>query len=138
MRDYVPKKNNQYYIEDKYLYKQVLYMVLGYDDMLRRKKRIPCGKNHCLNNSPQGDTEMGLSMTDVQLKAVGQVIMELNAKYENTYTGEEFDAYEAFKDYGVYCWYRSRKNTDKAPCERTWKRYRSEFVYKVAKKLNYF
>ena len=146
MKDYIPKKNNKYYIGNKYLYKQVLYTVLGYNDMIKRREQIlyssPPPPDGLAHSNSMGDTTakkaIALSTIDTQLKAIEQVITELNGKYSNTYTGEEFDAYEAFKDYGVYCWYRSRKNTDKAPCERTWKRYRSEFIYKVAKKLNYF
>lgn len=134
MKDYIPKKNNKYYIENLYLYKQVLYTILQYDSIKKRREQLTYKSSF---GNDTASEELKLSAIDTQLQAVEQVIVELNGKYSKTYTGEEFDAYEAFKDYGVFCWYRSNKKTDKAPCERTWKRYRSEFVYKVAKELNY-
>lgn len=143
---YQAKHNNPYYIYDKNIYMQMIYMIKDYPELKKRRERILHGSPDPPDGQPKGTkpsnpTEQKaliLCTIDAQIKAIEQVIIELRSKYSKTYTGETFDAYEAFMDYGVFCYYRSKPGRDTAPCDKTWRRYRQEFVYKLAKKINYF
>ena len=79
-----------------------------------------------------------LATVNTKIEAIEQTISSLRGKYADTYTGEPFDAYESFLDYAVFCYYRSRPERDAAPSYKTWRRYRAEFIWNVAKKLNFF
>lgn len=145
-RHYQRKQTKSYYIEDKNIYMQMVYMIKDYPELKRRREKILHGSPEPSDGQPKGTktsnpTEqkaLVLCVIDTQIKAIEQVIVELRSKYSKTCAGEPFDAYEAFMDYSVFCYYRSKPGKDMAPCERTWKRYRKEFVYKLAQKLNYF
>lgn len=113
MKEYIPKKQNRYYIHDGETYKLMVHILKNYPKI---KAKAPS----CFN---------------VIVMYVNEVIAELKEKYSDTFTGEEFDAYNAFMDYSVFCYYRSRPSKDEAPSERTWRYYRSEVVYMLAKKL---
>lgn len=145
-RHYQIKRNNPYYIDDKNIYMQMVYMIKDYPELLARRERILSCSSRPMDGQPKGTQKsnpteqkaIALCTINSQIKAIEQVIIEMRSKYADTYTGEQFDAYEAFMDYGVFCYYRSRHDKDTAPSEKTWYRYRSEFAYFVAKKLNYF
>lgn len=145
MIDYIPKKHNQYYIGDRNLYKEILYAIQGYESLCKRREQIMYSNYIPTDGLPRGNATgdptahkaIKLSYIDAKIKAIDQTIVELRAKY-TTNPNDPFEPYEAFKDYGVFCWYRSNPKKDKAPCERTWKYYRSEFIFKVAEKLGYF
>lgn len=144
-RNYQPKRNNPYYIDDRDMHMEIYYLIHRYPKLLHRREKIMYGSPAPADGQPRGNkttnpTErkaLVLCTINEQIKAIEQTIFELNSKYNKTYTGEPFDAYEAFLDYGTYCYYRSKPHKDKAPCPRTWKYYRCEFIYEVAKKLNY-
>lgn len=120
-------------------------MIRGYQNLRRRKADIIYGSPPPPDGMPKGmdisnPTErkaVVLEMISLQLQAIEQTISELRGKYSRTCTGEVFDPYEAFMDYGVFCYYRSKPNRDECPARRTWTRYRSEFAYKVLKKINF-
>ena len=146
-RYYQPKRDNPYMLEDKALYKQVFWLIMRYPALAEQRLQIMHGSPPPSDGMPNGKGTVGnptlrkamlLAEISGQLEAIDQTMVELSAKYEKTCTGEKFDPYEAFVDYGVFCYYRSKPGRDAAPCYRTFNRYRSEFVYKVAKKLNYF
>ena len=144
MREYQLTKGNPYFL-DRDIYMQMFYLIRSYPKLKESKRRIL----HSQSISPEvisrgsgigNPTERKVITIEVisrQIKAIEQTIVQLNAKYNKTYTGEPFDAYEAYKDYGVFCYYRSKKTKDMAPCKKTWKRYRSEFAYILAKELGY-
>ena len=144
MRNYQVKKDNPYYLPHD-LYMQALYMIRGYKNLRQRKVDIIYGSSPPPDGMPKGrhvsnPTErkaIVLEMISLQLQAIEQTISELRGKYSRTCTGEVFDPYEAFMDYGVFCYYRSKPNRDECPARRTWTRYRSEFAYKVLKKINF-
>ena len=144
-REYQPKRNNPYYIDDRDIHMQMVYMIRNYPKLRARRERLLYGSPAPSDGQPRGNgttnpTEqkaLVLATINGQIEAVEQVIIDLQGKYSRTCTGEPFDAYEAFMDYGVFCYYRSKPGKDEAPCERTWKYYRTEFTYKLAKKLNY-
>lgn len=144
-REYQLKKNNPYYLDDRDIHMQMVYMIRNYPKLKSRREKLLYGSPPPSDGMPRGNrtsnpTEekaLVLATISSQIEAVEQVVFELNAKYSKTYTGEPFDAYESFMDYGTFCYYRSKQCKDVAPCERTWKYYRSEFTYKLAKKLNY-
>lgn len=113
--NYQPKRNNPYYIADRDIYVLMVKMIQVYPK-LRAAQSNPF---------------------DILVFSIERCIEELQAKYSKTCTGEQFDAYKAFMEYPVFCYYRSNPSRDEAPSDRTWKRYRSEFAYRLAKKLKY-
>lgn len=126
---------------------EMFYKIRRYPKLIERREKVLYGSPPPPDGMPNGKggtsnpTErkaVVLAQLDTKIKAIEQAIMYLKGKYSDTYTGEEFEPYEAFMDYGVFCYYRSKKERDIAPSKRTWSRYRSEFAYLVAKKLNYF
>lgn len=145
MRNYQQKKSNPYYMPHD-VYMQALYKIKGYHELVRRRQKIlhsspppPDGMPRgTLSSNPTEKKALVLAVIDADLEAIEQAIIELQGKYSKTCTGEEFDAYEAFMDYGVFCYYRSKPRRDEGPHRSTWNRYRSEFAYLVMKKLNYF
>lgn len=144
-RNRQPITNNPY-LMDHDLYMQMVYLIRGYPNLLSRKQEILYGSPPPPDGMPRGNgtsnpTEnkaITLAVINEQLKAIEQTMMDLKGRYQNTFTGEEFQPYDAFIDKGVFSYYRSSRRKDSAPCDKTWNRYRSEFAYKVAKKLNYF
>lgn len=144
-REYQPKRNNPYYIDDRDIHMQMVYMIRNYPKLLARRTELLYGTPAPPDGQPRGSgcgnpTEqkaLVLCTISGQIEAIEQVIMDLRGKYSRTCTGEPFDALAAFMDYGAFCYYRSNPNKEVAPCERTWKYYRSEFTYKLAKKLHY-
>lgn len=142
-RHYQVKKNNPY-IMDKDVYMQMFYLIRCYPRLLGRREALLHGSPLPPDGQPRGSgtsnpTEqkaMMLCTIGTQIEAIEQTIVYMRGKYSTP--ERDFDAYEAFMDYGVFCWYRSKPSKDMAPCKKTWYRYRSEFAYHVAKKLNYF
>lgn len=141
-RHYQVKKNNPY-IMDKDVYMQMFYLIRCYPRLLGRREALLHGSPLPPDGQPRGSgtsnpTEqkaMMLCTIGTQIEAIEQTIVYMRGKYSTP--ERDFDAYEAFMDYGVFCWYRSKPSKDMAPCKKTWYRYRSEFAYHVAKKLNY-
>lgn len=146
MNDYQVKTNNPYYIGNINTYRETLYIVKDYHNLLRQREQIlysspdpPDGMPGRNGTSDPTYTKAAVLVTvERKIEAIEQTISKLRGKYSKTCTGELFDAYGAFEDYGVFCYYRSKPHRELAPCTRTWKRYRSEFLWTVAKKLNYF
>lgn len=142
-RHYQIKKNNPY-IMDRDIYMQMFYLIRCYPRLLDRREALLYGSPPPPDGQPRGSgtgnpTEQKaviLCTIDTQIEAIEQTIVYMRGKYSTP--EQDFDAYEAFMDYGVFCWYRSKPSKDMAPCKKTWYRYRSEFAYHVAKKLNYF
>lgn len=146
MNDYQVKTNNPYYIGNINTYRETLYIVKDYHNLLRQREQILYSSPDPPDGMPGGSgtsdptyTKAAVLVTvERKIEAIEQTISKLRGKYSKTCTGELFDAYGAFEDYGVFCYYRSKPHREIAPCVRTWKRYRSEFLWNVAKKLNYF
>ena len=144
-KEYQPKRNNSHYMNHN-IYMLMKYLLESYPNLKEQRERLLYGSPAPADGLPKGNnignpTEqkaLVLCTIDGQIKAIEQVIFELQAKYSKTYTGKPFNAYKAFLDYSEFCLYRSKRNKDTAPCKRTWQYYRSEFTYKLAKKLNYF
>lgn len=144
-RNYQCKKNNPYRLPHN-LYMQMLYLIGSYKQLLERREKVQYGDRPLFDGQPKGSTiskptekkALTLIVIDGQIEAIEQVMFELQVKYANTYTGERFEPLEAFRDYGTFCYFRSKKGKKQAPSAKTWNRYRSEFAYKVAKKLNLF
>ncbi len=145
MRNYTPKSKKEYYLEHN-LYMQILYMIRGYKNLKDRYYNIihespppPDGmpRNNKIGN-PTEHKALTCAFILEQLIAIEQTIFELKAKYNNTYTDEEFDAHSAFMDYGAFCYYRSKKKRNISPHRSTWNAYRREFCYGVANRLNFF
>jgi len=136
----------KYHIEDHFLYMEMMNLVKGYNELRGRKTKILYGSPAPPDGMPRSgkvgnpteDKAIVLANIDSRIEAIQEVMAELQCKYENTYTGEPFEPYEAFMDYGVFCYYRSRDGENEAPSQKTWSRYRSEFLYKLAKKLKLF
>lgn len=143
-REYQVKRNNPYHLEHN-LYMQVSYLVKRYHDLIVRYNNALYGGAPPADGMPRGSTtgdptaRKAAVMIELgsQIEAIDDTISEMRGKYCDTCTGEIFDAYGAVMDYGVFCYYRSEPDKDEAPSYRTWNRYRSEFAYKVAKRLNY-
>lgn len=144
-RNYQLKRNNPYRM-DHNLYMQITYMIKRYRDLILQYNGVLHGSTPPADGMPRGNetgdptAKKAALMIELscQITAIDDTIAELRGKYCRTCTGEIFDPYEAFLDYGVFCYYRSKPDKDEAPSYKTWKRYRAEFVYKVAKNLNYF
>lgn len=145
-REYQLKRKNPYRIENSNTYRETLYIIMDYRNLLEQRKQILSSSPAPPDGMPRGSGVSDptfqkaavLSVVETKLHAIEQTIFYLKGKYADTYSGEEFDAYESFLDYGVFCYFRSRPDRDLAPSERTWRYYRSEFVWHVAKKLNFF
>ena len=144
MRNYIPKTNNAYCLPHN-LYMQMLYLIRDYPRMRQQYADILYEQPYA-DGQPRGnlagDSTFGKAkrrlVLEAQLRAVDDAVALLHAKYADTCTGEPFAPYESFCDYGVFCYYRSRPGKDMAPSTRTWKRFRSEFAWHVAKNLHYF
>ena len=136
-RHYQIKKNNPY-IMDRDIYMQMFYLIQCYPRLLDRREALLYGSPPPPDGQPRGSGAGNpTEQTAVILCTIDtQTIVYMRGKYSTP--EQDFDAYEAFMDYGVFCWYRSKPSKDMAPCKKTWYRYRSEFAYHVAKKLNYF
>ena len=145
-REYQIKKNNPYHIENKNTYRETLYIVKDYKNLLKQREQILYGAPAPPDGMPKGNgtsdptfSKAAVLVTiSAKLTAIEQTILLLQSKYADTCTGEPFDAYGAFEEYGRFCYFRSKPDRDMAPSVRTWRRYRSEFLWNVAKKLNYF
>ena len=143
--DYQIKRKNPYRLEHN-LYKQVTYLIKRYHDLINQCNDILHNSPPPPDGMPKGNETGDPTAAKValrlelqrQIAAIDDTISVLRCKYSDTCTGEPFDAYESFVDYGVFCYYRSRPDRDEAPSYRTWMRYKSEFVYGVSKKLHYF
>lgn len=144
-RDYQLKRKNPYHIESEDMYREVLYIIKGYRYLKERQQEIILSASSAYDGMPRGtqaaDTTFWKAATlepiTKKVNAIEWTIRHLAEKYKDTYTGEPFLPYKAFMSYEAFCYYRSRDGKDEAPAKRTWLRYRSEFVWNVAKKLNY-
>lgn len=145
-REYQIKRSNPYHIENKNTYRETLYIVKDYPNLLRQREQILYASPAPPDGMPRGSgisdptfSKAAVLVTvETKLAAIEQTISILRGKYADTCTGEGFDAYEAFLDYAVFCYFRSRPKKNEAPSVRTWRYYRSEFIWNVAKKLNFF
>ena len=144
-RNHQPKRNNPYWMEHN-LRMQVLYLIKRYQDLIDQRNNAMYGSPAPPDGMPKGSGITGdptqckalvLAALSSQIEAIDQTIVELRGIYDSTCGSGLFDPYKAFKSYENFCYYRSDPNKDIAPSKITWKRYRSEFIYKVAKKLNY-
>lgn len=137
---------SRYHIDDHFLYMEMLNLMKGYNEMRARRTKILYGSPAPPDGMPRGgnvgfpteDKAVTLAAIDSRIEAIQEVLAEMQCKYGDTFTGEPFEPYEAFMDYGIFCYYRSRKDRDTAPTQKTWSRYRSEVLYKLAKKLKLF
>jgi hypothetical protein len=137
-------KNSPWYIADHNLYMQTAYMIRGYRGLRRRRDEALHASPPPPDGMPRGGAAgdptarraLLLAALNAQIEAIERVSIELRGKYRKTCTGEPFDPYEAFLNYGVFCYYRSKKGRETAPCYKTWKRFRAEFIYKVAQNMN--
>ena len=145
-REYQVKRSNPYHIENRNTYRETLYIVKDYHNLLKQREQIliespapPDGMPRASGTSdPTFSKASVLATVNTKIEAIEQTISTLRGKYADTCTGEPFDAYESFLDYAVFCYYRSRPERDAAPSYKTWRRYRAEFIWNVAKKLNFF
>lgn len=121
------------------LYMQMLYLIRSYPELIKRREELlhssprpPDGQPRGSGTSdPTADKAVVLARIDEQIQAVEDAVRHMRARY-----GQAFDAYGAFMSYPVFCRYRSSPERDMAPCKKTWYRYRTDFEYMVAKKLN--
>lgn len=142
MRHYILK---QYDIPHN-MYMSVYYLIRSYKELKQRRTETIYASPKPPDGQPKGNalsdptySKVSVLYTlDEQIRAIEQTALELSEKYKKTYTGEPFDAVGAFLDFGTFSYYRSKKSRNVGPCKETWTRYRNEFCYKVAKKLNYF
>ncbi|MGN0107078.1 MAG: hypothetical protein ACI4A5_05190 [Hominilimicola sp.] len=125
-------KNNPYRLPDN-VYRQTAAIIRGYSEIRKQYDEIIL-----MDTAQRADKTSVLKELEKKMKAVEQCVIEMKEKYCRTYTNEEFPAREAYMDYGIFCYYRSRHGADTAPHRRTWLRYRQEFAWRTAKKLNYF
>ena len=136
---------NKYWLPHN-IYKMLTYMVRSYYELLERREEILNSSPKPADGMPRGsgvsdptaDKATRLAVVDSQIHAISQVMCEMRNKYYNTCTGEPFEPLEAFNYYSVFCYYRSKPNKDEAPSRSTWYRYRSEFTYLLAAKLNFY
>ena len=144
--EYQTRRKSPYRIESDNLYRAVLYIIRDYKDMLERREKILYGSpappdglpGSGALSDPTYQKAAILAELDGKIFAIEQTAHDMRVKYADTYTGEPFDSYAAFLDYSIFCYFRSRPDCDMAPSYRTWQRYRSEFVWNVAKKCNFF
>lgn len=142
MRHYILK---QYEISHN-TYMSVYYLIRSYKEIKQRMEDVLYASPKPPDGQPKGSVLSDPTYSkaavrcvlDSQLKAIEQTAHEMAEKYMKTYTGEPFDALEAFLDFGVFSYYRAKKGREIGPRRETWTRYRNEFCYKVAKRLNYF
>lgn len=132
MRDYQLIKNNPWYIENANIRREVRYIIQDYKNLLKQRNRLISGGTEL----PEHGKAI-LIMTEMKLRAIEETISEMRGKYADTYTGEKFDAYAAFEDYEVFCYYRSKPRKNEAPSKRTWAYYRAEFKWNVAVQMNF-
>jgi len=131
-RDYQLKKNNPWYIDNTNIRRETRCIVEDYKNLLSRRIDLQRGKRRL-----SGHEEGVLQIAQLKIAAIEETVAELQEKYADTCTGELFDAYGAFNDYRVFCYYRSRPFKDEAPSTRSWQLYRAEFKWLVAQKLCY-
>ncbi len=141
MRDYQCIRNNPYKMPHD-LFKQVIYIIKDYDRIKTQRLEIlhsspvsdgqPYQRN---NSSPTENKGIKLAMLEERCEAVEQTINYMNGKYAITCTREPFDPLEAFIKREMFDYFRSKPGKDTAPSSKTWQRYRNEFAYHVANKL---
>lgn len=128
------------------MYRETLYIIKNYRELLEQRKQLLYGSPVPPDGMPKGNALIDVTFNKAsvlvtvnnKIEAIEQTIIHMKEKYKETYTGEEFDAFKAFESYGKFCEYRSKIYKDIAPHPKTWSRYRSEFVWNVAKRLNFF
>lgn len=142
MRNYQQTKNNPFWLRH-YLYISMVNLIKDYEetrieyDEILHSSPSPDGqpRQHGVS-SPTESKALRREALGKRCKAVEQTVVYMNGKYSKTCTGEKFNALEAFYSYERFCFFRSKPDKNSAPTVRTWNRYRSEFVYTVAKKLD--
>lgn len=132
MRDYQIKKNNPWYIENRNIRREVRYIIQDYENLLQQKTSLLRGGRRL-----SAHDAAVLEMTKRKIDAIEKTVAMLQEKYADTCTGETFEAYGAFMDYRVFCYYRSQPFKESAPSTRSWQLYRAEFKWNVAT-LMYF
>ncbi len=141
MRNYQQTKNNPFWLRH-YLYISMVNLIKDYENMQEEYDDIlyssPCsdGQPHQSGiGSPTESKALKRESLGKRCQAVEQTVMYMKGKYSKP-NAEKFQPLEAFHSYEYFCCYRSQPSKDSGPAKRTWNRYRSEFVYSVAKNLN--
>ena len=141
LRNYQQTKNNPFWLRH-YLYISMVNLIKDYENMQEEYDDIlyssPCndGMPHQSGTgSPTEAKALKRESLGKRCEAVEQTIIQMIEKYSKI-GAERFKPLDAFHSYDYFCCYRCQLNKDAGPTKRTWNRYRSEFVYSVAKKLN--
>lgn len=134
-----PSKKDRYYIEDKHIYLMVKNMILSYDELCKQKCNIQHGAPPPSDGMPKRDA-VGNPIEDKVIRSA-TVSDIVNAITQVCYTIRTIHTIDkplkAFYSYPYFSTAYSKRTKTIAPCERTWIRYRNEFVWRVAKKLNF-
>ena len=125
---------------------QVIYIIRDYPRLVREYEKIlhstPFNDGQPRGGGVGNPTEhkaLRLAVISDQVEAVGGVVHVLNTHYARKIKRGDvdgFDAVDAFEDYGYFAYALYDPAKDRQPAYRTWQRFRREFLYEVAKKLN--
>lgn len=134
-----PSKKDKYYIDDKYIYLMVKNMILSYDELCKQKYSIMHGTAPISDGMPKGNNQ--INPMEAKLERSETISDVLNAINKVCYTMRTIHAIEkplkAFCSYPYFSIAYSKRTKTISPCERTWIRFRNEFIFRVARKLNF-
>ena len=135
--EYRPKKD-KYYLP-KSLYKSISWIIEDYNRLKDERISI-IYKTPSNNGLPKGnditdttqEKAVKLEIIENKLKAIDQTGIEMKENIRSKVRIEnDFDIIRMYTDYSYYDYVTGKSI-------RTWHRFKSEFTYKVGKKLKYF
>ena len=142
-RNYRPKQIERLLPHNVYM--QVIYIIKDYHRMRQERQNILFStQSH--DGQPRGsqtsDTTAAkavkLAALADRIDGVDRAIHDTNALYADKVKRddvEQFDALDAFADYGTFCYMLYNPAQETQPAYRTWNRFKSAFAYKVAENL---
>lgn len=135
-RNYQLKRKNDHYLPHD-LYMQMVYVIRDYK-RLKSEYEIIMHSSPFSDGMPKGtDTSdstqrkaFKLISAGNELTVIDQTCVEMIGKYSS-----RVDTFKPLKAFHDYVYFSSTLASDDGLSERTWKRYRQEFAWSVARKL---
>lgn len=128
MKEYQPKKNNKHQLPDN-LYMRTVYLIRDYDRLKMEYESLPWESPDPLDGMPSGTKtsnpteDKGLRMATIfgELKAIEQARFRIPEEYRQ----EVFENVKNKEPYPIGASYA------------TWRRYRQQYIYQVAKNMRW-
>lgn len=144
MTEYQPKRDNPYRLPH-YIYMQVRYKLLAYDELRQQYEDIlhssPPPSDGMPRGAGAGDQTARraerLEVISKDLDAIDQAAVRIRGEYSDRLdeTTDPVKAYRHYEYFGTR-YIGREKSRDTGPSYRTWKYYRSQLAYYVAENLH--